>query len=136
MAAALWGIAFGLGVAFLARAAGFDRDRSFYPVVLIVIAFYFVLFAVISGDWTAILTQAIVALGFCGIAIIGHRSAIVIAAAGIAGHGVYDFAYGALGLEHGAPTWWPVFCGVIDVILGAAAVLSLRSVRSQKSSAA
>jgi hypothetical protein len=37
------GIVLSLGVALLARRVGFDRDRSFYPTVLIVIASYYVL---------------------------------------------------------------------------------------------
>jgi hypothetical protein len=39
------GIVLSVGVALLARSVGFDRDRAFYPTVLIVIASYYVLFA-------------------------------------------------------------------------------------------
>ena len=39
------GIVLSLGVALFARRVGFDRDRAFYPTVLIVIASYYVLFA-------------------------------------------------------------------------------------------
>ena len=35
------GIVLSLGVALLARGVGFDRDRAFYPTVLIVIASYY-----------------------------------------------------------------------------------------------
>jgi ABC-type Fe3+ transport system permease subunit len=38
------------GVAVFARYAGFDRDRAFYPTVMIVIALYYVLFAAMSGS--------------------------------------------------------------------------------------
>ena len=41
------GIVLSLGVALFARRVGFDRDRAFYPTVLIVIASYYVLFAAI-----------------------------------------------------------------------------------------
>jgi hypothetical protein len=36
------GIVLSVGVALLARRAGFDRDRAFYPTVLMVIASYYV----------------------------------------------------------------------------------------------
>ena len=42
------GIVLALGVAALARFAGLDRDRAFYPTVLIVVASYSVLFAASS----------------------------------------------------------------------------------------
>jgi biotin transporter BioY len=38
------GIILSVGIAWLARFVGFDRDRAFYPTVLIVIASYYVLF--------------------------------------------------------------------------------------------
>jgi hypothetical protein len=37
-------IVLSLGVALFARRVGLDRDRAFYPTVLIVIASYYVLF--------------------------------------------------------------------------------------------
>jgi hypothetical protein len=42
------GIVLSVAVALFARRAGFDRDRTFYPTVLIVIALYYVLFAAMS----------------------------------------------------------------------------------------
>jgi hypothetical protein len=44
------GIVLSAGVAVFARSVGFDRDRAFYPTVMIVIASYYVLFAAISGS--------------------------------------------------------------------------------------
>ena len=44
------GVVLSIGVALFARWVGFDRDRAFYPTVLIVIASYYVLFAVMSGS--------------------------------------------------------------------------------------
>ena len=37
-------------IAFLARLTQFDKDKSFYPTVLIVIALLYILFAKISND--------------------------------------------------------------------------------------
>jgi hypothetical protein len=48
------GIVLSVGVALFARCVGFDRDRAFYPTVLMVIASYYMLFAAITvsgGHW-------------------------------------------------------------------------------------
>lgn len=42
------GIALALIVSCFARVTGLDRDRAFYPTVAIVIALYYVLFAVMA----------------------------------------------------------------------------------------
>ena len=49
------GIVLSLGVAWFARSVGLDRDRAFYPTVLIVIAWYYVLFAAMSGSVETVL---------------------------------------------------------------------------------
>ncbi len=38
------GIVLSAGVAWFARRVGLDRDRAFYPTVMIVVASYYVLF--------------------------------------------------------------------------------------------
>jgi hypothetical protein len=43
------GVVLSLGVASLARLVGFDRDRAFYLILLIVIASCYVLFAGLAG---------------------------------------------------------------------------------------
>jgi hypothetical protein len=40
----------GLVVGAFATTTGFDRDRAFYPTVLIVVASYYALFAVMGAD--------------------------------------------------------------------------------------
>jgi len=44
----------------LATIAGFDRDRAFYPVITIVIASYYGLFAVMGGSIGALMHESIV----------------------------------------------------------------------------
>ena len=44
------GVVLSVSVALLARRVGFDRDRAFYPTVLIVIASYYVLSAAMSAS--------------------------------------------------------------------------------------
>jgi hypothetical protein len=51
------GIALSVGVALFARYVGFDRDRAFYPTVLIVIASTYVLFAAMSNSVHTVLLE-------------------------------------------------------------------------------
>ena len=46
----LIGVILALAIGFFATAVGFDRSRVFYPVVMIVIATYYALFALMGGN--------------------------------------------------------------------------------------
>ena len=48
------GIGLALVVSVFARSVGLDRDRALYPTVLVVIASYYVLFAVMGGSMRAL----------------------------------------------------------------------------------
>jgi hypothetical protein len=54
------GIVLSIGVALFARFVGLDRDRAFYPTVMIVIAAYYVLFAVMSGSVQTVVIESVV----------------------------------------------------------------------------
>ena len=60
-----------LAVGGLATVVGLDRDRAFYPTVLIVIASYYPLFAVMGGSHPALVVESGVATGFVVLAIVG-----------------------------------------------------------------
>ena len=119
------GAAFALAIAFLARTAGFDRDRSFYPTVLIVIAFYYVLFGVMGGSTRALAIEVVGAMIFVTVAVVGYKLNQWLVVGGIAAHGLFDFVHPHLIADPGVPAWWPAFCGTIDVGLGALFALFL-----------
>ena len=106
----------------LGRTVGFDRDRAFYPVILIVIAWYYVLFAVMGGSTRAIISESVVMTIFVVTAIVGFKLSEWIVALGIAGHGVFDSIHGSLISNPGMPRWWPAFCGTIDIAIAAGLV--------------
>jgi hypothetical protein len=110
----------GLVVAGFAAMSGFDRDRAFYPTVLIVVASYYPLFAVMGAPrpWT-LEVEIAVGLVFSVFAVLGFKKSMWLAAAGIAGHGLFDFfVHPGLVANPGMPVWWPGFCGTIDFVLG------------------
>ena len=51
-------------VSVFARLVGLDRDRAFYPTVLIVIALIYVLFAVMGGSMHALMMESIPTTAF------------------------------------------------------------------------
>jgi hypothetical protein len=118
----LIGVVLSLGVALFARRVGLDRERAFYPTVLIVVASYYVLFAAMSDSLGTILVEAIAMTVFASAAVVGFRSSAWIVVAALAGHGVFDALHGHLLDNSGVPAWWPAFCASYDI--GAAAGLA------------
>ena len=116
------GIVLAAGVAVFARYVGFDRDRAFYPTVMIVIALYYVLFAVMSGSVQTVLLESVVMSLFAIAAVAGFKSSPWIVVFALAAHGVFDAVHGDVIENAGVPAWWPAWCLAYDV--GAAAGLA------------
>jgi hypothetical protein len=119
------GIVLSLGVAGCARYVGFDRDRAFYPTVMIVIASYYVLFAVMSGSIQTVVIESVVMTLFAAAAVAGFKSSAWIVVAALAGHGVFDAVHGHVIENVGMPAWWPAWCLAYDVVAGAGHAWSL-----------
>jgi len=69
----LIGLVLSLAVAGTATVMGLARERVFYPTVLIVIASYYVLFALMGGSGRILMLELIVATGFLLAAAIGFK---------------------------------------------------------------
>ena len=133
---AIFGVALAIAVAIFARIVGFDRDRAFYPVILVVVASYYDLFAIMAGGQHLVL-ELVGSVIFVAIAAIGFRTNLWIVAAGLAGHGVFDAVHGGLIDNPGVPNWWPLWCLSYDVAaagclvaLLATGAISARAARS------
>jgi len=115
----LIGGAVGLLSSLFGTVTRFDRERVFYPVVLVVVAAYYLLFAAIGGSpaaWPGELAGAAV---FIVLAVLGYRVSLWIAAAGLVGHGLFDLVHPLIINDPGVPKWWPAFCFSADIPLGA-----------------
>jgi hypothetical protein len=128
------GVAAATAVGLFATAVGFDKERSFYPVVLIVIATLYLLFAAMAGSTDSFVAEAIPALVFVAMATLGFRRTPWLVVAGLALHGVFDFFHHALIANPGVPVWWPGWCLAYDVV--AAAYLAALIVTRRASHAA
>ncbi len=126
----LIGLILSIAVAGFATVVGLDRERSFYPTVLIVIASYYVLFAVMGASRRTLVTEIVVASGFLLFAVLGFKGNLWFAVAAIIGHGAFDFVHHWLIENPGVPPWWPGFCLTFDVFFGAWLAVRLMRVPS------
>ena len=112
------GLALSLAVALLAKSVGLDRDRAFYPTVLIVVGSYYVLFAAIGGSLDALLVESVLMAAVVVPAVLGFKGSQWIVVAGLIGHGVVDAIHRHVIDNAGVPQWWPAFCFAYDVGAG------------------
>jgi hypothetical protein len=105
-------LAFAAGL--LATVSGLDRDRAFYPTVMIVIASYYSLFAVMGASTRALVLESLVAGAFVAAAILGFRSSLWVVVIALGAHGVFDLGHGTVMFNPGVPSWWPAFCLTYD----------------------
>jgi hypothetical protein len=114
----LIGLVLSLAVAGFAAVIGLDRERAFYPTVLIVIASYYVLFAAMAASRRTLIIEIVVAGGFLLVAVLGFRRNVWFVVAALAGHAVFDFVHHFFIDNPGVPHWWPGFCLAFDALLG------------------
>lgn len=115
----LIGAVLALSVGLSATFLGLDRDRAFYPTVMIVIASCYALFAVMGGSVHALAIESIAIVAFVGVAIAGFRTSLWLVVAALAAHGLFDFIHGHVIVNPGVPAWWPPFCLSYDVVAAA-----------------
>ena len=112
------GIALALFVCGAASLLGMDRDRVFYATMVIVVATYYVLFAVIDSGHKVLLSEIAIAAVFTVVAVVGFKRNLWLVAVALAGHGVLDFFHHALVQNTGVPRVWPGFCMAFDLTAG------------------
>jgi hypothetical protein len=109
------GLALAIAVSIYALLIGLDADRAFYSTVLVIVASYYVLFAVMGGSTRALVDEVLIAALFLLVASLGFRRNMWLVVAGLAAHGVLDLFHGSFVANDGVPSWWPVFCMSYDL---------------------
>src|SRR6266478_7450290 len=123
----LIGVVLAVVMCAFALLTGFDRDRVFYPTMLMFITGYYMLFAVMGSSVQALMTESLVASLFLVVAVVGFKKNLWFVVAAIAGHGVFDFFHHLFIENPGLPVWWPGFCLGFDVLAsGVLAALLMR----------
>ncbi|MGO4382105.1 hypothetical protein [Pseudoduganella sp. RAF53_2] len=137
MLSVLIGIALAIGVGLLGTYIKLDRERGFYPVILIVVAAIYVLFACCANEPRVVFIEILPLAVFGIAAVVGFRKSQWIVVVGLAGHGCFDAVHNLLILNKGVPPWWPEFCGTFDVVFalyfGVRLVWSKRKLSSSSS---
>ena len=123
------GFLLALAVGIFATSLGLDRDRAFYPTVMIVIALLYALFAVIGASTNALVLELLVGVVFIVAATSGFRSSLWVVVVALAAYGVFDFVHRFFISNPGVPSWWPEFCLTYDVTAALYLALLLMSGR-------
>lgn len=110
------GAVLALLVGLFATGVGLDRDRAFYPVVAIVIASLYALFAVMGASTHALVLESLAGAVFIALAVAGFKWSLWVVAVALAAHGIFDFVHAAIISNPGMPDWWPGFCLAYDVV--------------------
>lgn len=109
------GVMLALAVGLSATWIGLDRDRALYPAVMIVVASYYVLFAVMGGSTQTMIIESAVATLFLAVYIAGFKSTLWLVVVALSAHGIFDLVHGRFIINPGVPSWWPAFCSTYDV---------------------
>lgn len=113
----LVGVVLALAAGVFTTVSGLDRDRALYPAILVVVASYYDLFAVMGGGAALGLETGVFA-AFLLAAVIGFRTTLWIVVLALVGHGLLDLFHGRLIANAGVPAWWPMFCLSYDAAAG------------------
>jgi hypothetical protein len=111
------GIILTTGLLFVSSIVGLHKDRGVYPVTLIAIALFYVVFAFEHGGVREIVFNSVVACLFLLFAIGGYVRSLWIVAIGLIIHGLFDVVYSE-SASSPAPDWWAPFCLSVDLLLG------------------
>lgn len=112
----LVGALLALAVSGMATLSRLDRDGAFYPTVMIVIASYYALFAVMGGSGHALGVETAVIAVFLAASLVGFKYSLWLVVAALAAHGIFDGFHDQLITDPGVPVWWPPFCLTYDVV--------------------
>jgi hypothetical protein len=112
------GVVLSLVVVGLGSSVGFDRDRSFYPVVLTVVGSYYVLFAAMGAPGRVVTVESLFGAVFLVAAVVGFKRSLWVVVAALVAHGIFDLVHHRFIDNPGVPEWWPGFCLAFDVLAG------------------
>lgn len=118
-----------LAVLFCAAAAvlRLDRERAFYPAVVMAVASYDLAFAVTDGRGGVMLAEVAIAAVFIVSAVAGFKGSPWFAVVALGAHGVMDAFHHRLVHNTGVPEAWPGFCAGFDVAAAVIVALVMRA---------
>ncbi len=104
------------------RKTKLERKVWVYPLLIATFPVYYWVFAIYGSDMSALYKEVLVGIVFIGLAFlaikINRKTGLVLLSAACILHGVYDVGHDRIFINSGTPTWWPEFCGAIDILIG------------------
>ncbi len=127
------GVAIAIYIVVMLRKTKLEKRKWVYPLLLATFPVYYWVFAIYGADYTALQTELIAGILFIALSYWAYRlrnfNALLVLAVGYIGHAIYDFGHNALFVNSGAPSWWPEFCGSIDMLIGIYFLIMAASLR-------
>lgn len=110
---------------------GYEKGAIAYPTFLATFPAYYWFFALYEQNVAAFVYEVIAGSVFITLAALAYKSrnvlSLIFLTIGFIGHGAYDILHKNIYDVSVAPTWWPEFCGSIDIILGIYIIWLLKS---------
>ena len=115
-----------IGIAFIVPTIYFIRTKEWdsiaWPMFLVSLPVYYMLFGLLALDGKAILMELLYGLPYVltGLLVWRMKSRLSLAIIGIAwlSHGFYDYFHDVLFVNPGVFAWYPAFCAIIDIVVG------------------
>lgn len=112
-----------IGAIFIVPTIYYVRKKQWdgltWPLFLVSLPIYYMLFGVLAWDGSAVLNELLYGLPFIAIGLLvwkmNSKMALYIIAAGWLCHGFYDFYHDAFFVNPGVFNWYPAFCALVDV---------------------
>ena len=123
------GVVLALAVGAFGTLVGFDRERSFYATIMVVIAGLYAVFATMAGATHVLVVECAAGGVFIAMAVLGYRRSLWWVALALFAHGVFDYFRGPYIANPGVPLFWPDFCMAYDVVAAAYLAVLLRAGR-------
>lgn len=111
-----------VGVLTILFARFIRGERWLYSVGLLTLPSLYAFFALRAGDQAVAVREMIYGIpyvvGGLLFALVGVRQSAVVVGVLWLVHGLYDLVHGRLVTNPGVPGWYPIWCFVVDVVIG------------------
>ena len=129
-----------LGAVFIVPTLYFVRHKSWdqvaWPLFLVTLPVYYMLFGLLAGDSKLVLLELVYGLPFVVLGMVCFRLRgiwmVYLLAFGWLAHGVYDYAHDQLFVNPGVFSWYPSFCALIDVLVAVYLVVQGRTILQER----
>lgn len=123
-----------IGLIFIVPTIYLIRQRRLdawaWPLFLVTLPVWYMLFGLLAMDGTAILNELLYGLPYIatGLLVWKMKSApvLILVAVAWSSHGFYDYYHDVFFVNPGVLSWYPAFCALVDISVGGYLLLSYK----------